>query len=181
LEDYHLHGNHRKAAVEQFRVDWDQCLDMIEQTLHHTDPLRGDQVFAWYQEIVRAQLDTWFRPEHHRGDWLRNLSNINPEVAATVRQRLTAVQLPSGRYKLTPPHWIGSSSYAAGVAGIVLCFHVLPISPVYSITGIVMVSLLLLVIGLAVWRKECMRRRIRVVVAVREALENEGKAIAAII
>jgi hypothetical protein len=126
-------------------------------------------------------LNTWFQPEHHRGAWLRSLSNGRPEVAALVRQRLTDVRLPEGACRLEPPRWVWLLAYTAAVATAAIGFRALPLPVIYQIRGTLLMSLFLLAVAVTVWRKECQRRRLQVVTAIRKALETEGARLAAIL
>src|SRR5882724_6297763 len=105
-----------KASAAQFTADWNECLEVIERRLLATHPRTDCLEPAVYHAIVRAELNTWFQPEHHRGAWLRALSNVRPEVAATLRQGLTDIRLPQRSYRLAPPRWAGPLVYAATVA-----------------------------------------------------------------
>jgi len=170
-----------KASAAQFTADWNECLEVIERRLLATHPRTDCLEPAVYHAIVRAELNTWFQPEHHRGAWLRALSNVRPEVAATLRQGLTDIRLPQRSYRLAPPRWAGPLVYAATVAAPFLWFRTSSLPVMYQLVGSVAVSLLLLAIGVAAWRWERRRRRRQAVAAIRECLDVEGARLPAIL
>jgi hypothetical protein len=169
-----------RAAV-QFIADWQKCLENIERQVLEVGLGPGPLEPARYTAIVRGELNTWFQPEHHRGAWLRALSNDRPEVAATIRQRLTEMRLPDCSYSLAPPLWAGLLLYGATIAAAALCLRATSLRTTDQAGVVIILSLLLAPMGLAVWRWESHRRRRHVAGTIRGIMEPEGVRLAAIL
>jgi hypothetical protein len=163
-----------ETAASQFRADWHGCLEILERRLLEADP-------DSFQRIIRTELNTWFQPEHHRGAWLRALSNVRPEAAAAVRQGLTEIRVPNREFEPARAYWARLPAYATASAAAGICFREVLLPEANPTALILLVPIFLLAVTIIVWRKERRRRRLQAAAAVRKGLEHEGARLAAIL